>query len=349
MSIDLFREAVKAVHDGRRGEAHELLQELLLGQPHHEMGWLWLSKVSNDVDEQIRALETLLSLNPAHEEALYRLPELKAERKQQIQTSQTELLQEAVWAYKNGRQHQARQYLQQLVRSDPTVLKAWLGLAQVAQSPAEKMVALEAVVSLNPQHEKAGSALKKLKLNFDDPLALAQAYEGVNLTAKALAVYQQAAQKAPTAADRHIASKRARELLASQQQIEREKQKKPVRPVTITSDTVTLIRLGIGPLIVYMLLIFIQGGLNPLDIPWLAYLGIPVVALGGFMIAAAANTPHHPSWQKIFGPQGIPNRNTAYVVAVVGALIVLFPTISVLTASFNSLILYYESLAAGMQ
>ncbi|MBX3055532.1 MAG: hypothetical protein KF770_03585 [Anaerolineae bacterium] len=348
MSIDLFREAVTAARDGRDREAHELLQEHLMGQPRHEMGWLWLSKISPDIDEQIRALETVLSLNPGHEEALYRLPELKAERKQQVQANQAEILQEAVWAYRNGRHHQARQHLLQITRSHPHHLKAWVGLAQVAQSPAEKIAALEMVVALNPQHEKAANTLQKLKVTFDDPLALAQAYEAVNLMTKALAAYQHAAQKAPNATDRHIAAKHARELQAVQQQTEQAKQQKPAPPLTMTSDNATLIRLGVGPLIVYLLLIFIHGGLNPLHVPWLAYLGIPVVAAGGLLIAGATNTPHHPSWQKIFGQQGIPNQNTAYALAFIGSVIALFPILLLLTVSYNELILYYETLATRM-
>ncbi len=345
MSIDLFREAVTAVHNGRHREAHELLQELLLGQPRHEMGWWWLSKVSPDVDEQIRALEMVLSLNPGHEEALYRLPELRAAHKQQEQTNLAELLEEAVWAYRHGRHHQARQHLLQIVRRQPTHLKAWLGLAQVTQSAAEKIVALETVVTLAPQHEKAATALHKLRLDFNDPLALAQAYEGLNLTTKALTAYQYAAQKAPNATDRHIAAKHARQLQVNQQKIEQEKQQKPAQPLTTTSDNATLIRLGLGPLIVYLLLIFIHGGLNPLRVPWLAYVGIPIVAVGGLMIAGAANTPHHPYWQTLFGLQGIPNRNTAYLLAFIGSLIVLFPILLVLTVSFNELVVYYEMLA----
>ncbi|HRQ36429.1 MAG TPA: hypothetical protein PLD25_00755 [Chloroflexota bacterium] len=346
MSVDLFREAVKAVHNGRSREAHELLQELLMGQPRHEMGWLWLSKISPDIGEQIHALETVLSLNPGHDEALYRLPELKAARKQQQQTDQAELMQEAVWAYRNGRHHQARQYLLQITRNNPTHLKAWIGLAQVAPSPAEKIVALEMVVDLNPQHTKAAAALQKLKADFDDPLALGLAYKAVNLNAKALTAFQYATKKAPNATDRHIAGKHARELQASQPPAASEKQQNPPRPLTMTSDNATLIRLGLGPLIVYLLLIFIHGGLNPLHVPWLAYLGIPVVALGGLLIAGAANTPHHPYWHKIFGQQGIPNRNTAYALAFIGSVIVLFPILLVLTISYNELIIYYESLAS---
>ncbi len=347
MSIDLFREAVRAARDGRNREAHELLQELVMGQPRHEMGWLWLSKVSPDLAEQIHALEKVLSLNPGHEEALYRLPELKAERKQREQVDHAELLQEAVWAYRNGRHHQARQHLMQITRTDPTHIKAWLGLAQVAQAPAEKIVALEAVVSINPQHEKAAAALQKARADFDDPLALAQAYEAVNLTAKALAAYQQAAKSATNATDRHIASKHARALQSSQQQLKQEQKQKPERPLVFTSDNANLIRLGVGPLIIYMLLIFIHGGLNPLRVPWEAYLGIPIVAVGGLIIAGAANAPHHPYWQLLFGQQGIPNGGAGALLSFVGIVIVLIPILLVLTVSFNKLIFYYGSLAAG--
>jgi tetratricopeptide (TPR) repeat protein len=349
MSMDLFREAIKAAHNGRRQDAHNLLQELLMGQPRHELGWWWLSKVAEDVDEQIRALETVLILNPAHEEAIHRLPELKAQRKQQEQNDQAALYQEAVWAYKNGRHPQARQYLHQLVRQNPSHLKAWLGLAQVAHSPAEKIVALETALTLNPEHEKAAIHLKKLRANFDDPLALAQAYEAVHLTGKAVAAYHFAAQNAPHSADRHMAGKHARKLQAAQQKWAQDQQKKAERPIVFTSENANLVRLGFGPLLVYLLLIFIHGGLNPLHIPWLAYLGIPLVAMGSLLIAGAANTPHHIYWHKLFGPQGIPNHATALALAVVGFLIVFIPIMLVLTVSYDQLLVYHQALSSAVR
>lgn len=351
MALDLFREAVKAAHNGDQPLAHQLLQELVIGQPRHEMGWLWLSKVSEDLEEQIYALETVLTLNPACEEALFRLPELKSQQKQQ--TPVIDLYQEAVTAYKNGRPHQARQHLQQLVRTEPSNTRAWIALGRLAQTSAEKVVAMEAIVDINPQNEKAAATLKKLKLNHDDYLALGQAYHTVGQANKALTAYQYAAKHAASSVDRHIARKHVNDLKAQLESpkvgSDESQAQQPSPPLKLTSDTETLLRLAAGPVIIFGLLLFIHGGLNPLKIPFTLYLSTLGVGVGSLLVAGAANTPHHRFWQQMLGPEGIKDSPTRYMMTTLGLLLILIPYGIVLIASFNRLVTYQAALSATLQ
>jgi hypothetical protein len=343
MSIDLFHEAIKAARKEDEVLAHQLLQKLVREQPDHEQGWLWLSKVSDDLDEEIRALEMVVKLNPTHEEAAYRLLELKAEQKLQQPTSADELYREALLAYKNGRAHQSRFNLQQIVRSHPTYLKAWLGLAQVAQTPAQRIVALETVVAIDPTHAKGTAVLQKLKLNHHDNLALGRAYEEVGQLSKAQAAYQQAARHASSSADRHIAAKHAREIEA---RLKTQTQAKAApKTITLTDVNTTLTRLAFGPVILYFLLLMIHGGLNPLRIPWLFYLAMPVVGLGSLLITGATSTPDHPFWKKIVGAQGITDQGMIMGLTAVGLLLLSIPFGMIFVSSIHRFIVYLEALA----
>lgn len=344
MSIDLFREAVKASHNGDRTQAYYLLKELLMGQPRHEMGWLWLSKVSDNPEEQIRALETVLILNPEHKQAE---AQLKALRSQTAPSSPTispdQQYQDAVLAFKNGRRHHARQLLQQIVRHTPTYEKAWLGLSRLSHTTAEQIVALEMALHLNPDNQKISPQLKKLKLFQEDYLALGQAYEDVNQTEKAMAAFQYAARHAPSATERHTARHRA-EALAKRQQ--KEKIKQADAQIKITSPNLTVVRLAFGPLILYLLLLLIQGGLNPLKAPPLLYISGLGVIVGALMTAGAIHTPYHPLWQKLLGPDGIQKNGTRTFVSVVGLLLLFVPFTLLFIVALYRLAAYREALTA---
>lgn len=351
MALDLLREAIKAAHQGNREEACELLHELLIGQPRHEMGWLWLSKLSTDVEEQIQALEMVLRVNPGCEEAIYRLPELKALRQNALPADRPDLYQEAVMAHKNGRPHLARQYLQQLVQADPGHWKAWTALGRLAQTPEEKIVALEAILEIDPKNEKATAVLQRLRLNQVDKVALGQAYGAVYQHRQALAAYQYAARHADSTAERHIAHKRAQEIqslfaLATQEPQAADKQPPPT--VKYTRANMTLLRLSLGPLIIYGLLLLIHGGMNPSHIPFLFYLGFPVVAVGSLLMAGAANTPHHPFWYKLFGPSGLKDGLVLYPVTALGLVLLVIPFSLVLIIAFNRLAIYREAITAAI-
>lgn len=262
---------------------------------------------------------------------------------------ESELYQEAVAAYRNGRPHQAHQLLRQLVTENPHHEKAWLGLSQVAVTNEEKFVALEAAVALNPAHEKAAARLKQLSLAQDDHLALGKVYEALGQPAKAIKAFQYAAKQSPSSADRHIARQHLNDLLAiaetQKQGIVAEKER---RPLTITHDTTTLLRLAAGPVIVYFLLVFIHSGLNPLHLPFFFYLNGLLVIFGSLLVTGIANTPNHPIWQKVIGPAGLHSNFTRFAITLFGLMLIILPFGIVLIVSVNQLLVYQQTLSAAV-
>src|SRR5205807_7865811 len=71
-----------------------------------------------------------------------------------------QLLNDGVAAAKAGNRTQARHLIRQVVELEPHNDKAWLWLAGLAESPHEPVQFLEKVLQINPQHEKARTALR---------------------------------------------------------------------------------------------------------------------------------------------------------------------------------------------
>ena len=67
--VDLLREATAAVRAKDRPRTRELLLEATRLDPRNETAWQWLAGVADSPAEALRALESILSLNPNNEKA----------------------------------------------------------------------------------------------------------------------------------------------------------------------------------------------------------------------------------------------------------------------------------------
>ena len=74
----------------------------------------------------------------------------------------TELLQQGIALAKAGRRDEARTILMQVVEQDERNESAWLWLSGVVDSDDDKAVALENVLTLNPNNEWAKRGLQML-------------------------------------------------------------------------------------------------------------------------------------------------------------------------------------------
>lgn len=72
------------------------------------------------------------------------------------------MLNQAIAAARSGDRQEAYKLLQALVALEPGNAQAWLWLAGVAENPAERRVALERVLSLDPTHARAQQGLRWL-------------------------------------------------------------------------------------------------------------------------------------------------------------------------------------------
>jgi tetratricopeptide (TPR) repeat protein len=81
------------------------------------------------------------------------------------------LLQAAVKAAREGNKDQARKAFLVILKMQPTNEAAWLGLATTGQDKNEQIRALRKLLELNPQHDKAQEALRRLESESSPPPA----------------------------------------------------------------------------------------------------------------------------------------------------------------------------------
>jgi len=73
------------------------------------------------------------------------------------------LLRTGIQAAQSGNKAIARRILEQVIEQDPRNELAWIWMASVAESTAERRKCLEKVLEINPQNERAKQALEKLQ------------------------------------------------------------------------------------------------------------------------------------------------------------------------------------------
>lgn len=74
-----------------------------------------------------------------------------------------ELLQEGIWAAKDGQVDEARRILKQVVEREPRNEAAWLWLSGVVETDEQRITCLENVLAINPHNKAAQRGLQALR------------------------------------------------------------------------------------------------------------------------------------------------------------------------------------------
>jgi hypothetical protein len=96
-------------------------------------------------------------------------------------------------------------------------------------------------------------------------------------------------------------------------------------PIKLTTPTFTLSRLVSGPVALYLILILLHGGLNPLRTPWILWPGVLLTLLGSLILTAANNTPHHRLWRNLLYPHEQRNGLNWVLLHALGLLCLILP------------------------
>ena len=73
----LLKQGIAAAKEGRNAEAWRLLDQALRQNQRNELAWLWLSRVVDSQEQQIKCLENVLAINPHNTVARETLDELQ--------------------------------------------------------------------------------------------------------------------------------------------------------------------------------------------------------------------------------------------------------------------------------
>lgn len=240
-----------------------------------------------------------------------------------------ELLRQAIRAAQAGRREEARTLFLQLVAQDERQELAWLWLVDLVDDVEDQIIALENVLTLNPQHQPARQRLAALQTttrpgaNPAPPtpdtmaawLAVAANLAADRQYAAAQQAYRAALKLAPGRAQRQHIRRRLKEA---------QRHARLTTPVA-THSTFNWLRLSLGPILMYGLLLLIQAGYRPGQLSPLLCAGtLPVVA-GSLLLVGSRLTHRHPLWQRILGPAGFTSFYQRLSLGALGFLLLTAP------------------------
>ena len=330
-SSEVLQRAIQAARAGRKVEARDLLIELVEFEPQNEMAWMWLSGLVDSPEDQIIACENVLTINPANERVRAHLTGLRRRYQAYLERKSLEdaatLLMQANEHVKQNDINTALQLALQSVEKREDCEEAWLLIGRISPDINQQIAALEKALKLNPSNQQTASTLKELHYLRTNPMDAATRLEEMGKLKEALKVYEVQAALAKNLKDfDHI-----------QKQIIRIKRLQEENIPHVSPDS-SITRLAATCPVLYLSLILIQMGLNPLKhFNFFLWLGLPLVILGSFMLALAEVRSHHIVWQKLFHEPGIGSSLARTVTAATGWFLVLVPHVLLLLDSLNRL------------
>ena len=330
-TVDLLSQAIQAARNGRELTARDLFQQVVRIDPSNEVAWMWLSGLLDDLEDRIKACEMVLSINPENQKIEVYLDDLLSKQKianQQKYSKVDEALVQVRSYIKDGQRMEALLLLQNTLHEEDRHMGAWLLYANLSVNINDKVSAYEAILRINPSDEIAQENLKQHKYFQRNPLELAKQYEEEGKTEKAVELYRILAAEAGNSPEFDRIYKNIVRLEDTKTENIRH-----IRPA------LNILRLSFGIPILYLLEIFIQEGLNPIKNPALDFwIGIPIVIIGGFMIAVSGATSNHNIWRELFGEQaGRASSSARILVGISGWLMVFAPQMMLVLDSITRL------------
>ncbi len=69
-SLPNLHSGIVAARAGKQAEARSALMQVLKQEPRNETAWFWMSRVMPTIEQSVRCIEHLLTINPKHQQAL---------------------------------------------------------------------------------------------------------------------------------------------------------------------------------------------------------------------------------------------------------------------------------------
>lgn len=328
---DALRRAIDLARAGQKIEARDLLLQVVDDDPRNEAAWTWLSGLVDSLEDKIIACENVLTINPANEKVRAYLLKLQQQQKEAREKREHEdanaLLQYARTQAENGNTAEALRVAHQAAEKQAGFEDAWLLIARLSADLHQRISALETALEINPSNNRTKLRLDQARRLRDDPLGMAAYFEQAGKLDAALHAYKEAAAKAKDSREFDRVYKQILRIEALQEE-----------KITYVAPQKSILRLAFGWPILYFSLMLIQVGLNPISHPaFVLWLGLPLVALGSFLLSVSEIRSRHFIWEQIFAEQGDGSHFARGVAAFAGWVLVILPHLLLLLDSINRL------------
>lgn len=331
---DLFKQAVAAARAGREWTARDMFLRVVEINPQHEVAWMWLTGLLDDLDERIYACQQAVNLNPHNHNSKQYLERLLAKKQELLEEERRRLdeqFQAIRGAVKAGRRDVALLDLRDLIKNPRLDFPdAWRLLAQLSPELEERVRALEKLIELEPGNTRAQGELKQARAFLENPLHQAELYEECGDIERALMAYRQ------IAINTDSTSREWRRLYRKIGALENLRQER----IAHVSPALHIARLTAGPPIVYFFFALLHLGVNPFARPEpVTWVGMLWVMAGGFLAALSSVKSHNRMWTWIFSDysgSGSPLARRALSVA--GWILILLPYLIMFISAWDHLL-----------
>jgi tetratricopeptide (TPR) repeat protein len=328
---DPLQLAIDAARNGRNAEARSLLMDLVDSDPRNETAWIWLSGLMESLEDRIIACENALAINPENRKVHMYLADLQRQQAgvpARSPNNHDDLFNRAEALLERGDASAALELAHQVLEQDARHEGAWLMIASLSGNDVDRQIdALEKAIEINPANQETQSRLAEIRHDKNHPLDRAIRLESEGKFEQAIKAYSELAarSKKPGEFD-HIYTQIAR--------IERLQQEK-IRHVSPASS---VLRLTFGWLLLYLILIVVQAGLNPFRHASLSlWIALPLVAVGSLLLALAELPARHAMWKRLFSGRGMPAWAARLFAGLIGWALVILPHVLLVMDSLDRL------------
>lgn len=281
-------------------------------------------------------------------------------------TAPSGLLEQGIEEAKRGNRTEARDLLMRLVEAEPENELAWIWLSGLVDSWEDKIIACENVLALNPSNEQVQAYLYTLlreqkkahagqPARSDRAVAAARSEPPEETPLRTLAGRYESQGKLDDAiqalADLASQTRDSREFDRIYREITRLEslQRDQIQHIAPAS---TILRMTLSWPLLYLFLAVLQTGLKPFGAgAWYLWAGLPVVAIGAFLLALAEVRAPHAVWRRLFSAQYDSSSGVERVIAgAAGWFLVGVPHALLLVNSLNRLSVFrvpYPPLPGG--
>ncbi len=315
----LLQQALAAARARHELTARDLFLEVVEINPRNEVAWMWLTGLLDELDDCIYACERVLEINPQNGHARTYLAKLLEKKQVQVEEKRrvTEVDVQHAWELtKKDQRESALGLVRDALRNYALNPEGWRLIAELSPDMDEQIQALKKILELTPEDVKARETLARLQHFKKNPHELAAYYEEQGSLDKAVDLYN-------TVLMQPEFKKQWKSVYRKIIQLRMRQDEK----IAHISPAASIARLAAGPPLLYLFLLLIHVGINPLADPdFTLWVGLIWTIVGGALIAFASVRSHHRLWFLLFKDVSTGGTPVARLsLAVAGWLLVLFP------------------------